>query len=74
MTKLEAVLERVRQLPPDRQDAIALELEFMLTHGEAVFQLTPEQEAELERRLADAGRKYISHEDVAAHFEKKYGR
>lgn len=36
--------------------------------------LTPEQEAELARRLADPDREVVSHEDVAAYFEKKYGR
>jgi hypothetical protein len=74
MTKLDLVLARLRQLPPEEQDAIAKEIEFMLDHGTMDSVLTPEQEAELARRLADPDRKYVSHEDVFAHLEKKYGR
>ncbi|MFT3729527.1 MAG: hypothetical protein QM759_17020 [Terricaulis sp.] len=73
MTKLEAVLERIRQLPPDQQDYFAIELEFMLAHPGEAPQLTPEQDAELVRRLTDPDRRYLSHSDVESYFEKKYG-
>jgi|GEM_PF-1741433 len=74
MTKLDLVLARLRDLPPDRQEVIAVEIEFMLDHDTREPVLTPEQEAELARRLGDPDRKYVSHDDVAAHFEAKYGR
>ena len=73
MTKLDLVLERIRQLPQDRQDAIATDLEILLK-DEDTSPLTPEQWAELERRLADPNTTYISHEELVAEFEKKYGR
>jgi len=74
MTKLDAVLARIRQLPPERQDMIAVEMEFLLDHGDPGPQLTAEQEAELSRRLADPSKRYLSHEEVAARLEEKYGR
>lgn len=72
MTKLDIVLQRVRSLPQEQQDVIAAELEAML--APRVFKLTPEQEQELARRLAQPGKQYVSHEDVAAQFERKFGR
>jgi hypothetical protein len=74
MTKLDLVLARIKELPPERQDLIAVEIEFILDQGLSANPLTPEQEAELDRRLADPNKKYVSHEDVAAFFDKKYGR
>jgi len=68
MSKLDAVLERIRQLPQDRQDAIAVDLEFMLEDEEKGPLLTDEQWAELERRLADPNPDYIPHEEVVAAF------
>ena len=74
MTKLDLVLARIKQLPPEQQEIIASEIEFMLDHEGADYTLTPEQEAELARRLADPSREYVSHEDVGKYFEKKFGR
>ena len=75
MTKLDLVLTRIRQLPPDKQEAMAVEMEFMLDHDEDESSLlTDEQRAELDRRLADPNPEYIPHEEVVAEFEKKYGR
>ena len=51
-----------------------MEIEFMLDHESGEPALKPEQEAELERRLADPERQYVSHEDVGEYFAKKYGR
>lgn len=73
MTKLDLVLQRVRSLPQEQQDAIAAELEALLEPAPA-FQLTPAQEQELGRRLADRSKQYVTHEDVAAQFERKFGR
>lgn len=74
MTKLDLVLARIRQLPQEQQEHIASEIEFMLDHEPADYALTPEQEAELARRLADPNREYVSHDDVGKYFEKKFGR
>lgn len=74
MTKLDLVLARIKQLPPEQQEVIASEIEFMLDHEGVDHSLTPEQEAELARRLADPDRQYVSHEDVGTYFTKKYGR
>jgi hypothetical protein len=73
MTKLDLVLEQIRQLPQDRQDAIAADLEILL-RDQQVARLSDEQWAELQRRLADPNKTYISHEDLVAEFEAKYGR
>lgn len=74
MTKLDRVLERVRALPEAEQDALAAELEAWLGGAAIAVSLTPEQEEELSRRLADRSKTYVSHDEVAAQFEKKYGR
>jgi hypothetical protein len=74
MTKLDLVLARLKQLPADRQEAIAVEIDYLLNDEAAGALLTPEQRAELERRLADPDPGYASHEDVVAEFDQKYGR
>lgn len=67
MTKLETLLDRIRELPQERQDAIALELEFLLKYppprGSA---LTDAQWAEVEAALADQGEAVIPHDEVMA--------
>jgi len=65
MTKIDLALARIARLPPDRQEAIATELEFLLDgeeSGESL--LTDEQWAEVQRRLLDANDPLLSHEDV----------
>jgi hypothetical protein len=75
MTKLDLVLARIRQLPPDRQETIAVEIEFMLDHdGDEGSLLTDEQWAEVEEELRNPDPNPIPHEDIVAEFEKKYGR
>lgn len=74
MTKLDLVLARIKQLSPAQQELIASEIEFMLDHEGADYTLTPEQEAELARRLTDPNREYVSHAEVGKLFEKKFGR
>lgn len=74
MTKLDLVLERIRQLPPERQESIAVEMEFWLDHDGSDGLLSKEQEAELARRLADPKKSYVSHEEVGAYLAQKYGR
>lgn len=74
MTKLELVLERIRQLPQDRQDAIAADLETLLWDEQQETLLTDEQWAEVEAELANPNQEFIPHEQIVAEFEKKYGR
>lgn len=65
MTKLDLALARIARLPPDRQEAIAAELEFLLDgeeSGESL--LTDEQWAEVQRRLQDVNDPLLSHEEV----------
>ena len=65
MTKLDLALARIARLPPDRQEAIAVQLEWMLEDEEAgESRLTDEQWAEVERRLNDETEECIPHEDV----------
>jgi hypothetical protein len=75
MTKLDLVLARLKQLPPEKQEHIAGEIEFMLDHddGEGPF-LTDEQWAEVEAELRNPDPNPIPHEEIVAEFEKKYGR
>ena len=73
MTKLDLVLERVRQLPQDRQDAIAADLEILLRDEQGSL-LTDEQWAEVEAELANPDQQYVPHDQIVAEFEKKYGR
>ncbi|GAN00411.1 hypothetical protein U91I_04077 [alpha proteobacterium U9-1i] len=72
MTKLDLIIERLRQLPKDEQDMIIADIEAALDHG-VESPLSDEQQAELARRLA-GDKAYISHDEVVAHFEQKYGR
>lgn len=74
MTKLDAVLEKFRALPEDRQDAVAREF-MSIIEDEASdgAVLTDEQWADLQARRADPGT-LIPHEQVVAEFEKKFGR
>jgi hypothetical protein len=69
MTKLDLVLARIRQLPPDKQDYIAAEIEFILDHhdGEGPL-LTDEQWADLRRRAEEDQGPAISHEDIVREF------
>lgn len=70
MTKLDLALARISKLPPERQEAIAVQLEWLLDDeesGESV--LTDEQWAEVERELAHADDEDgIPHEDIVREF------
>lgn len=74
MTKLDTVFERIRQLPQDRQDAIAIDLEFILEDEERGPLLTDEQWAEVKAELANPNQEMVPHEQVVAEFEEKYGK
>jgi hypothetical protein len=75
MSKLDVVLARIRQLPAEEQEALAVEIEFMLDHpDESDPALTDEQWAEVESELNNPDPELIPHDRVVAEFEKKYGR
>lgn len=71
MTKLEAVIERLRALPEAEQEMRAVEIELLLKDGQSL--LTPEQWAELERRLANENEATVPHEDVVARMRTRHG-
>ena len=73
MTKLDAVLERIRQLPQDRQDAIALQMELLLKYEADDSLLTEEQWAEIEADLANEDAEEIPHAQVVREMRAKYG-
>jgi hypothetical protein len=74
MTKLDLVLERIRRLPQERQDMIALELQFMLDHGVGeTSALTDEQWADIEADLANEDKEEIPHAQVVAEMRAKFG-
>lgn len=66
MIKLDAVLERIRQLPQDRQDAAAAYLEFLLLDQNGSGRLTDEQWADLRKRAATDTGERISHDEIVA--------
>ncbi|MCC6788928.1 MAG: hypothetical protein IT547_13935 [Hyphomonadaceae bacterium] len=73
MTKLDLVLARIKQLPPERQDYFAMEIEFMLDHDNGEGILTDEQWAEVEAELRNPDPNPIPHDELVAEFEEKYG-
>ena len=74
MTKLDLVLARIKQLPPDKQEYFAMEIEFMLDHDGDEGLLTDEQWAEVEAELQNPDANTIPHEEIVAEFEEKYGQ
>jgi len=67
--RLEEVIERVRALPDDRQQAAAFVLLGFLDQQNPDLYLSPEQIAEIERRAADDG-PYATDEEVRTTFER----
>ena len=66
MTKLDLVLARIRQLPPEQQEALAAEIEFALDNRPDGSLLTDQQWAEVQAALADESEPVSTHEDVFA--------
>jgi hypothetical protein len=69
--QIEAVLDRVRAWPADRQELavdVLLSIEAQDTDN---YELTPEEEADLKEGLAEADRgEFVSEEDMKAFFAK----
>ena len=72
MTKLDLVLARIRQLPPEQQEAFAEQIEFALNSQGSESVLTDEEWAEIEPTLDD-DQAEIPHEQVVAEMRAKYG-
>ena len=66
--RLEGAIAKVRRLPRDRQDEAAELLLSVVEENSNALRLTPQQAAEVERRLEQAPR-YAAHEDVRAFFQ-----
>lgn len=64
MTKLDLVLARIRQLPPEEQEALAEQIEYALDHQRSGSLLTDEQWAEVDSALADESEPTSAHEEV----------
>lgn len=72
MTKLETVLEHIRHLPQEQQDAIAAELEFLLQYPPpATSALSDAQWAEVDAALADTSEETVPHDQVMARARAK---
>lgn len=70
MTKLlDKAIEEVRKLPANRQDEAADILLFLAAQETADLQLSPDQEAEVERRMESEPR-YLSDVEAAALFKR----
>lgn len=71
MTKLlDQAIEKIRQLPSERQDEAAELLLSMVEDDPASIRLSPQQVAEVERRLKEPA-DYTSHAEVLAYFRKQ---
>ena len=66
--EIKAVLDRVLTWPPERQEDAVRILRQMEAQDTADLHLSDEQVAEVERRLADPDRKFLSLEEVRARF------
>ena len=59
MTKLDLAIEQLKQLPPSDQDVVAdAIIALSKPKAEEEFVFSPEQLAELERRIANPGKLY----------------
>jgi hypothetical protein len=69
MTKLlETAIAKLRKLPPARQDEAAELLLSMVEQDPGTLHLSPEQVAEVERRLGEPA-DYVAHDAVRAFFQ-----
>jgi hypothetical protein len=62
--QVKELLDRVLTWPAERQADVARVVEIMEEQDRSDLRLTDEQAAEVRRRVADAGRKTISAEEV----------
>lgn len=72
MTKeqIKAVLDRVLDWPPERQEDAAKILTEMEEQDASPYHLTDEQVVEVRRRLDDPDRKLVSHDEARARIKR----
>lgn len=69
--EIDAVLERVRTWPLQRQEDAARSLLLLEEHGTVPYELNEEERADLEQALADEAREdFASDEEVKAVFDR----
>ena len=68
--RLEEAIAKLRRLPRDRQDEAADLLLSVVEEDADAPRLTPQQAAEVERRLGEAPR-YAPHDEVRAFFRQE---
>ena len=68
--RLEEAIAKLRKLPPDRQDEAAAMLLSMIDNESDGLQLTPQQTAEVERRMTQPSQ-HTPHDEVRAFFQQK---
>ena len=66
--RLEEAIAQVRKLPPDRRDEAAELLLSVVEENSNALRLTPQQTAEVERRLGQSPQ-FAHHDDVRAFFQ-----
>jgi hypothetical protein len=66
---LDEAINRLRELPEEQQQVAAVMILDFLEHGQEDL-LTPEQWAEVERRLDEEEDEIASDDDVKAHFSR----
>ena len=66
--RLEEAIAKLRELSPDRQDEAAALLLSMVDQDSNVLHLTPQQAAEVARRIARPT-EYVSHDGVRANYK-----
>ena len=71
MTKLDLVLTRIRQLPPEQQEALAAEIEYRLDNAGQRSFFTDEEWAEIEPTLYE-DEEEIPHAQVVAEMRAKF--
>jgi hypothetical protein len=69
MTKFDLLLSRIRKLPAERQEAVAIQIDHLLDDEEQGSILTDEQWALVEAALANSSEPVISHDEVFARLE-----
>jgi hypothetical protein len=70
-TEIEAVLDRVRTWPPERQEDAARILLEMEAQGTEVYRLSDDERAEIEASITEADRgEFATDEEVAAIFNR----
>jgi hypothetical protein len=69
VTKFDLLLSRILKLPLERQEAVAVQIDFLLNDEEEGSVLTDEQWAQVEAALANKSEPVTAHDEVFARLE-----